>query len=535
MLGCAFYPVKDKGYHWSFHQDIYFKGYLLTDDTDQVLTGQEACAYIAEQANTLQELETVLQGVDGSFAIARQTPEGLLLAVDRARSIPIYYIASMNAASDSGEKLRKEAGIEKDATDPMCLLEFKACDYVEFENTVYSQIKQLDAGQVAYLSGGEAVQQYYYRHLAPIVERTEEEVFSELYRVSVEAFTRIKKLIAGRPVVISLSGGYDSRYVATMLKTVGVENVKCYTYGKKGSFETVQSRKVADALGYEWKCIEYTDALMEDAVSDEGYFDYCNEHDYIIYLQNFPAVKQLAKEGWFEKDSVFITGLCGDMPTGNYVAGEDPDQVYNAEAVARLLCKRKASRSKLNAKASAAFLQNYLEKIEQTGIEITDYQSYIQALDCISTCAQHSRCFLHMNRAHEFFGFQWILPFWSKQILDFWYSVPHRYRTRQNMYERFLVERLCAPYGIGTKKYYVTYSRNRLVSRIKHLGGAVLVRLSFACGKPFRRKYDYNNFSYGEYLLYSRLKNKKHFYYQKAGFVYILNRYLCEKRMYTDQ
>ncbi len=523
---------KNRGYEWFNYKETFIKGYLILDDTDCILRGNELAKYVEERVNTVLELKKLLQSSDGCFAIVKLTSERMLAAVDRARTIPIYYNLEGEILSDSCEEIRIILGISKNAVDSSALYEFQQSDYVEFGNTMYSSIKQIEAGQLLYKNNSMLKTDFYYRHLNMICNAPEENIRKELWNISYKTFYQIKKIIDGRPVVLSLSGGYDSRYIATMLKNVGVDNVKCYTYGKADSFEVKESKAVAEALGYEWKSVVYSDEIIADAVNDEQYFEYCNEHDYTLYLQNYPAVKQLHNEGWFEPDSVFLTGLCGDMPTGNYVQPANNNLQYNLHTAAVRLFNSKFTRSKVPTLTGNYYLERYKDAISEIGIEIKDYQSYVQAVDCIATTGQHSRCFLHMNRAHEFFGFEWLLPFWNKNLLGFWYSLPFKYRVQQNLYESFIVDELCKPYGIGTLKYRATYSKNRSIRKIKYLVGSLLVRIFFSTGHAFRRKYDYNNFAYGEYLLFSKLRNRKNFNYKKAGFPYILNRYICEKRHY---
>jgi asparagine synthase (glutamine-hydrolysing) len=64
--------------------------------------------------------------------------------------------------------------------------------------------------------------------------------------------------------VVPLSGGLDSRIIVAMLKRLGVEDVICFTYGKKGNREAEISRQVAEALGYRWYFVEYTKEKLYD-------------------------------------------------------------------------------------------------------------------------------------------------------------------------------------------------------------------------------------------------------------------------------
>ena len=94
----------------------------------------------------------------------------------------------------------------------------------------------------------------YFSHIYKKVGRTKEEIF-KLSQERLEAgFQRmLGSLKKNQPLLIPLSGGYDSRLIACLCKKSGLENVTCFTYGREDSFEVAISKKVASALGY--KCI----------------------------------------------------------------------------------------------------------------------------------------------------------------------------------------------------------------------------------------------------------------------------------------
>ena len=59
---------------------------------------------------------------------------------------------------------------------------------------------------------------------------------------------RLIRSLQGKTAIIPLSGGYDSRLIAVMLKNKGLKDVICFTYGRKGNPEVEISEKVAKLL-----------------------------------------------------------------------------------------------------------------------------------------------------------------------------------------------------------------------------------------------------------------------------------------------
>lgn len=521
----------NKGYKWYALGDIYFRGYLIESD-GTLYKKNEAIRYFHD-VEDLDSLRSKLKHVDGVFSLIIKKKNTLLCAVDRARSLPIFFANSGNIISDSAEVIRSFLSIKPENVDEDSYLALYAKGYVAGNNTVYEEIKQLDCGElVVFSSDGTYKIQKYYLHTNDVKNLPYEETKQLIYNTAINTFNRLKKVIDGRPVVLSLSGGYDSRFVACMLKKVGIENVSCYTYGKKDSFEVKQSKKNAEALGYRWTCVEYTDEIVLKLADDEGlkFLGSFDTHDYTGYLQNYPAVRALHEQGWFEKDSVFITGLCGDMPTGYYIPANDPSLYYNRDYTTEWLYKIIYARQSLDYAFKEKWKQHVAKDLEENSIKVQDYQSFISAIDYIYTKNCHSRAFLHMNRVHEFYGYEWLLPFWDVELLSLWYSIPAQYRYKQSIYEDLLLTTICSEYGIGQKKTTIGYSPNPIKRKVTYFVGSILVYVFFHMGIPFRRRFDFNNWAPLELKFYKKLKTKKTVVWHKAAIVSIYTQYCLQNR-----
>ena len=44
----------------------------------------------------------------------------------------------------------------------------------------------------------------------------------------------------------------------------------------------------------------------------------------------------------------------------------------------------------------------------------------------------------HKQRAYDFFGYEWRMPLWDGEILDFWKGVPLQYKLDQKLYKEVL-------------------------------------------------------------------------------------------------
>lgn len=526
--------LRNKGYGWTANNGIYIRGYIqLMDNT--VLKGKEATEYLS-RISSFEEFCSMLQDVHGSFSIIIDKGEKVWAAVDVARSMPLYYSEDLSVISDSSEAVRKELGINAEQTDRLSMLEFYATFYVAHENTVYKNIKQIELGQAVEFLNKDKKIYTYFEHINDVKQISREEAIEKIESTTDVMLNRLKAVIGERQVVISLSGGYDSRYVACSLKRSGIDNVVCYTYGKETSFEIQHSKRVAASLGYKWYCFEYTDKDIESLLSEDSkaFFDYCNNNDYMVYLQNYIAVKKLIALNVIDDNAVFLTGLCNDMPTGQYINSEEELHRYpfTAHGVAAYVVDTRFVRVELSSEAKDVLISDVTSRIEEAGYEVKDYQSFVSVSDVHFTAYEHSREFLHMNDVHEFFGHEWIIPCWDKALLKMWYSFPVALRTKQNVYEEYVTNHLGARFGITTKKVHLSNGQSKFVQDLKRIIGGIAVQLLYPLGIPLRRGLDINNFAKFEVMLYNRIIQKEAIIHNRAS-IMLLAIYVMEQRYGT--
>lgn len=521
------------GYKWFEKKGFYFKGYFIIESQNDciVYDGNLALAKLQE-IKSFDDFKRFLKKIIGSFSIIIKNGETIWAAVDIARSMPLFYTADEMLISDSAEQIRKELKVSKENVSIDNLTELYANYYLFGHKTVYGKIMQLDLGEAVEFSGTHVKSEKYYYHINQIDNASISELKSKITKASYNAFERIKMAIGNRPVVLSMSGGYDSRFVGCMLKNVGIEDVSCYTYGKSSSFEVIQSKKNAEALGYRWTCVEMTDDLVKKSFDKItlAYLDSYTGHDFTAYMQNFIAVRKLHEENWFKPNSVFITGLCGDMPTGEYVLEYDSEKEYSLDTVSEALYKLVFKRYNLDFVHKNKWISEIKEQLEALPIHIKNYHSWQQALDCIYTGTCHSHWYMHMNTAHSFFGYEWLLPYWDKELLMAWYSVPSEYKVKQKMYEDWLMEDVCKPYGLNQKKTMIAYSQNKTRRKLQYIIGGFINYFVLHLGIPFKRKQDYNNFAPLEVELFKNIKDHSNVNYRRAGMMQLLDNYLLERR-----
>ncbi len=537
MVVCNYMNIvlSDKNvYHWTSSNDIHFRGYLQ-DKTGRVYRANDAIHLLANVKDS-QLLEKLLNDYYGSYSFIINKDGFRCAAVDIARSLPLFLSSDGSIISDSAELLRSKLGIARTDVDDFLMTSMTAMSFLIGNDTVYSHIKQLDLGQYVEVGKDTVSFNYYYRHLNEVKQKPIKDYFNQLTEAAYAAFARIKEAINNRPVVLSMSGGYDSRFVGCMLKNVGVNDVYCYSYGKAGNFEGIQAKKNAKALGFKWTFVEYDDSLVKKLLDEEGlkYLDSYETHDYSAYIQNYFAVRYLHEKGWFPENAVFLTGLCGDMPTGEYVIKEDQFKDFNINTASEHLYNLLFARYSMIDLYKKEYTQKIKQMLSMLPIEIKDYQSWTTATDAIYTGTSHIHAFMNMNHVHGFFGYEWLLPYWDKDILNVWYSIPAKYRYGQNLYADWLMEHICKPYGLNTRKTDIGYPESKWKRKVMYLGGSVIMFICLNLGIVFRRSYDFHGWAPLEVLLFKQLKKRGMIHYNKASITNLLVRYCFQRRYGAD-
>ena len=531
--------IKNYGYKWTIENNIFFKGYFILNKT--LYRDLSAVNYLTSLNNYNDFIKTI-KSLYGCFAIIIKKEQEVWSAVDRARSIPIYFSTDGCIVSDCAEKIRLELNINIDDVSIKNLSSLLYTQFTILNNTVYDKIKQLTLGQTLLIKNNSIKYEYYYRHVMNVKEIERSKAFNLLENKLSDVFDRIITAINNRSVLLSLSGGYDSRLVACMLKEKGVTDVTCFTYGSSSSYEIEISKKTAQNLGYKWYCITYSNDDVKSIFTDENepFFAMNNTHDYIIYLQNYIALKKLKEQNIININSVIITGLCGDKPSGVSILPQN--RYSNIPLTYKGLASSYINNLFYQHKINNNILNLYKEEIEddvkKCDIKLDSIQNYVALKECMETAGVEARCFLQANRTHEFFGFEWLLPLWDNDYLDFWYSLPLEYKIYQNLYEDYLINNLFLKYNVAIKKIKakrpadkIKRKRSETEIKIKYFLIGILTRISFATTIPLRRKIaDQNNFSPATVLLYKKINDKKIINYKRVNFTHLLNIYLLEKR-----
>lgn len=381
---------------------------------------------------------TAITKMTGFFSLVYQNENQLIASVDHIRSHPIFYGKMNNSfyLSDCAEWVREKVGdlnMDEDAK-----AEFQLVGYVTGRDTLYKNVKQLQAGECLSLLNGELELSRYYRflHMEPS-EYDEEKLLSDLDTVAKESIQRLIKYANGRQIVVPLSGGYDSRLIAALLKETGYENILTFTYGIKGNKEAEYSKKVADALGLEWRFIEYTNELWSDSwhtAERKAYQVFGSGWSSIPHIQDWLAVKIMKQQSMVEPNAIFVPGHTGDFISGGHIPKNlfnDFNAKYNIKDVFEAIYSKHYSlvnnHSMIEGKNS--FFKKVLNGMEVNTVE-TAYE-FADTFEKWEWQERQAKFIFNSVRVYEFFGYDWWIPLWDKEFIRFFECLPLELRNHE--------------------------------------------------------------------------------------------------------
>ncbi len=256
--------IYNAGFSWHFKGECHVKGFVHTQDK-RYLNGETLLDYF-QDCQDFREFRSRVAEANGMFSVVVIREGKAWLAVDRIRTFPLFYtypetsFSGMPRAteeqhspsgagygpgifvSDSVNQIIDSLGgwtMNQDAST-----EFQATGYVTGKETLAEGIFQVQAAELIEFKaqdtpgdkGGQLRMELYssYRS-AETHDGSIRELEEVMDGITSRVFKRLLDSLKGRTAVVALSGGYDSRLIAAMLKKLEFPDVICFSYGRRGN------------------------------------------------------------------------------------------------------------------------------------------------------------------------------------------------------------------------------------------------------------------------------------------------------------
>lgn len=459
---------RNEGFRWFTRDSVFAKGYLH-DAQNRHFKDEGLLEYFSGVVTRADFVER-LQAANGCFAVVIRRDDMTLAAVDRVRSIPLFYGQAGDHLVLSDDAFWLADQLRGLDLDPVSGSEFLLTGYVLGNDTLCESVKQLQAGQ--WLVGTKSLTDvaFYYKHVhGHFLDQGEPEHFSDLDTVYRNVFGRLVESAAGRTLAVPLSGGYDSRLIVAMLRALEYSNVVCFTYGQAGCAEASTAKRVAKALGYPWHFIEYNEERWRAYTDCSAYAVFASNLASLPQMEFFPALRELKHSALVPADAIVVPGFCGDLQGGSYV----PDAVVanRPQRMLRSGLVEHVCRTYLRLKnevpdAHMESIKTHIAGCLSDFPEGRNVEEFISSNEAFFTNQKVAKFVINALRACEFFNYEWRLPLWDNEFAAHWYHIPYTERIGDRLYDRHLMKSVFEPLNIAFhKKKGPLEERARLIAR----------------------------------------------------------------------
>ena len=526
---------RNEAFKWYAKENAYTKGYIY--DSGKTIRGLDLCDFFRKIIinNDVDRLKKI----NGCFSCVINFEDNTFLISDRIASFPLYYSTDGKYVSDSAEAIIDQMK-GKVNIDQKNMIELIASSYITGEETVYKEIKIVDLGQYVKLSKDHVESKYYFRHIHNYDKSIDDKKLKKIYQEkNNKIFENLISSLDGKTAVVPLSGGYDSRYIACMLKKKNYNNVICYTYGDKETYEVQYSKIVAEKLGYKWYFIEYNQKEWENIFNDE-FLKYCNyAHNYISipHIQDYIALKVLKEKKVIDNKCIIVNGFCGDLPAGSFLLDLSDEKFVNLDLdwIVNYIYKQNYRHIKIKEKYEKTIKNKIKQHINNLNIKTDDFKNFMKIYEEWFTGARPCKWVVNSNRLYEFFGIEWRMPLWDNEFIDFFYNLDYENRIGCKFYKKYIFEELFVPYKVDLKKPEFTNKKTlKYEKSLKKIAKKIILRiLNFVriiTNKNIIKWHDINNYSVFSLILSKKIKNKKIINYQSINAHQMMAIWWCETK-----
>lgn len=255
---------------WSRVDDVHLTGLCYYDG--EYVTSDEIPAVFGD-IRTEETLCERLEHCTGTFSVVIIRNDRVLAATGPAPASTGLFYSEWDGGYLADRYRWLEAQLPTQSYSQRIAVEMLLSGIIHGRDTLHPEVYQLQPGQILRIPRDETSSWLLTRYYAPeitgaVIVETDRMV-DELEETMNTIFTRLKQAAADRPVLLALSGGYDSRLLAILLHKHGFEDVYAYGLNTQSHLDLSLSERVADRLGFEWVGFEYShDDLFEMYESD---------------------------------------------------------------------------------------------------------------------------------------------------------------------------------------------------------------------------------------------------------------------------
>lgn len=420
---------------WHRHGDLYWRGYAFAGARAIDFSTVNPGVFTNENAALLW-----LRSLNGCFALV-YAPNGRVRvgAVDGGRTIPLFCDTRtgnlLDRVTPADLEVRNLAWLGRNWWHDL--------EFLPGSHTLDPKIRSLEPRQLLWSDAGGTRLLTYAEPLRQYPDIQSEVAAARLFKETLfSALERTIELAAGRPLVVLLSGGFDSRLLLVGLRTLGYRNLHALTYGLPDSDEYRRARAITETTGVAHHFVDYRRPDLAPYLSAHlaEYTRYAANAQSVPQEQEWPAM-YAARHIDSIAEGIFLPGLGGDTFGGAPVPQHYlrlPGRLSTAGVRDWMIHRY----SRFDLARGGSLLAEYLPQ--------GPFSDEAAAIETIRDWLVRERLAKYMFnglRSYEYEGRDWYLPLFDRALREFWCSVPISMLRRRLAYRRWAAEGVFAPAG----------------------------------------------------------------------------------------
>lgn len=427
---------------WTVTDGVSVRGRAF--DGDDLLAGESLADRFAG-VDSLEAFADTLDGLAGFFAVVVERPDALLLGVDHVRSVTLLYAPGAGLAGDDPHLLADRLD---EPSDPLAESELLVGGNVLGDRTLFRGLRTVRPGEAVRLAD-DAVETHRYTSYLPRTDAAvDDPAATETFESALDAaFDRLSAVVGDRQVVLTLSGGYDSRLVAAELAARG-HDALAVSFGRPDAEDVRVAREVARALGLPWEFVEYsTEGWREWYRSPEraAVVDATFTCDAIPNYGAAPALCALRERGVVDPDAVTLSGQTVAGMSENVPPELDRPAPTTDDVVDAVL--RYWARWDWENPAFDAVVRERIRATLPPDPETASLPAAFARYEHWKWAERHVKYFVADVRVAGHLGLDWWLPLWDRAVVDAWADLPFALRRGKAFYRAVVDRRFAAASG----------------------------------------------------------------------------------------
>lgn len=392
-----------------------------------------------------------LEYIDGFFAAVYNTPDKVYLICDRLGIYPLFYYTNENAVyaspriPDILKATKSSLGYSLDGIVSLLMFGHHIAD-----ETIFTDIKRCNGGETIVINKeGKTEEKIVWRktHIYQDKASMNPNELCELFIENVR-----KMLPADSNVLLSLSGGFDSRAIlAALLECMESKRIHTITFGGKDTYDFRIAKLVANKAGVKNVTFPIRDEIFSDSFLRQRADDYSYSYP-VFSTQPQDMLNYLSEE--LSKGNTSFWGVGGDAITGSHLRTSDISlqMCKNPEELARLLIAKRCYLPLIFISNITKLNENEIVEIIARLIDRSPQSQYDKSWQFLDFWDIFVRGRMEIISVLPFYLQSWRCPHLGRDYFRAMSTQCFEGKIRQNAYKSMLSLRFKFLFGLPTRR-----------------------------------------------------------------------------------